>query len=47
MESSNAATKLNAKQFTQYLRDYGVTVDFNNLNKTISSYFLVTAYFYV
>jgi hypothetical protein len=26
-----AATKLNAKQFTQYLRDYGVTVDFNNL----------------
>ena len=26
-----AATNLNAKQFTQYLRDYGVTVDFNNL----------------
>lgn len=28
---ATAATKFNAKQFTQYLKDYGVTVDFNNL----------------
>ena len=29
---ATASTKLNAKQFTQYLRDYGIAVDFNNLN---------------
>ena len=28
----SAAKNLNAKQFTQYLRDYGVAVDLNNLN---------------